>query len=206
MNGRAGNPEGGIGGLILAGGRARRMGGVDKGWVEWRGRPLVAWVAERLRPQVDSLVVSANRTLERYRTLGATVVADEGDFRYQGPLAGIAAGLAATPCRWLAVVPCDAPCLAEDLVARFWDAARREEERVPPPVFVAHDGKRPQWTFLLLHQDHRPRVEEFLAAGGRRVEAWVVRQPHRFVSFADRLSAFANANSLEELHRLVGCV
>ncbi len=108
-------------GLILAGGEGRRMGGVDKGWVLWHDRPLVVWVQERLRPQVGSLLISANRSLERYAALGLPVVRDDVP-GFAGPLAGIAAGLAAAPTDWLVTAPCDSPLLPRDLVARFRSA------------------------------------------------------------------------------------
>ena len=93
-------------GLVLAGGRARRMAGRDKGLIELAGRPMVHWVVQRLVPQTASVLISANRNVERYADLGFEVIRDVDD-GFLGPLAGISAGLtqAATP--WLVTVPCD---------------------------------------------------------------------------------------------------
>src|SRR5512134_30781 len=100
-----------ITGLVLAGGRGERMGGADKGWVQYRGRPMIEWVVERFRPQVGQLLISANRNLERYAAL-AHVVADSDSGAtdaYAGPLAGVLAGLHCAQTDWIAIVPCDAP-------------------------------------------------------------------------------------------------
>ncbi|MBW7656927.1 molybdenum cofactor guanylyltransferase [Hydrogenophilus thermoluteolus] len=200
-------------GLILAGGEGRRMGGVDKGWVTWRDKPLIAWAIERLRPQVTQLLVSANRSLERYRALGYPVVNDAPEWRFAGPLAGIAAGLAAAASDWVVTVPCDAPLLPRDLVARFLAAAHaagafaamRDANRAGeelPPVFFAHDGARAHPVFLLLHRAHLPSLTAFLATNRRRIDAWYGTLPHSAVSFADEPDAFANCNDPESLAQL----
>ncbi|GAB6050701.1 molybdenum cofactor guanylyltransferase [Hydrogenophilus islandicus] len=191
-----------ITGLVLAGGEGRRMGGEDKGWVTWRGRPLVTWVIERLAPQVAGIVISANRTLERYRALGYPVVTDAPEWRFAGPLAGIAAGLSAAPTEWVVTVPCDAPLLPHDLVARFVAEIGPSDAPSTPPVLYAHDGERPHPVFLLLHRAHLPSLTAFLATGRRRIDAWFGTLPHRAVSFADEPDAFANCNDPDELARL----
>src|SRR6476659_4895176 len=100
--------------VILAGGRGQRMGEVDKGLQPLRGRGLVEWVLERIDPQVDELLIIANRNLERYLELGYPVVRDRiPDFA--GPLAGLHTGL-------ILVVPCDTPLLPDDLVSRLQEA------------------------------------------------------------------------------------
>ncbi|BBD78309.1 molybdenum cofactor guanylyltransferase MobA [Hydrogenophilus thermoluteolus] len=202
-------------GLILAGGEGRRMGGVDKGWVTWRDKPLIAWAIERLRPQVTQLLVSANRSLERYRALGYPVVSDAPEWRFAGPLAGIAAGLAAAPSEWVVTVPCDAPLLPRDLVARFLAAAHKAgvlarpgvhgaetTHDTLPPVFFAHDGVRAHPVFLLVHRAHLPSLTAFLATNRRRIDAWYGTLPHSAVSFADEPDAFANCNDPESLAQL----
>jgi len=108
----------GICGLVLAGGQGRRMGGVDKGLQPLRGRPLMQHVIDRLRPQVDSVLINANQNLERYAEFGCPVVPDRvGGFA--GPLAGLDAGLHATDAPMIVTVPCDSPFLPHDLVARL---------------------------------------------------------------------------------------
>lgn len=107
-----------ITGIILAGGLGRRMGGVDKGLQLLDGRPLVRHVAERLAPQVDQLLINANRSQADYAALGYPVLADEiPDFA--GPLAGLHAALSAATTAWVVTVPCDSPYLPLDLVSRL---------------------------------------------------------------------------------------
>ena len=108
-------------GLILAGGRGQRMGGVDKGWSMYRGRPLIVSVIERLRPQVGPLLISANRNIERYAELG-TVVEDATDRKRRIVCRAIdrrASGLRRAHTEWIAIVPCDTPHVPGDLVRRL---------------------------------------------------------------------------------------
>jgi molybdopterin-guanine dinucleotide biosynthesis protein A len=127
-----------ITGVILAGGEGRRLGGVDKGLQELRGRPMVQWVLERLAPQVDTVLISANRNLQRYAAFGCPVLPDRiPDFA--GPLAGLHAALtqAATPL--VATVPCDSPFLPADLVARLHAALMADQAELA----VARAGTGP---------------------------------------------------------------
>ena len=105
-------------GLVLAGGQARRMAGEDKGLVSLGNRPMLSWVLERFAPQVDEVLISANRNLDRYAEFGRQVVTDEMT-GFLGPLAGLAAGLATSRTPWLVMVPCDSPFLPHDMVMRL---------------------------------------------------------------------------------------
>ena len=114
-------------GLILAGGRGSRMGGTDKGLQPLRGMPMAMHVLWRLAPQVIDVVINANRNLGAYEGFGRTVVPDaSADF--QGPLAGMLAGLPYCETEWMMVVPCDTPHLPTDLVARLLEAAELFKE------------------------------------------------------------------------------
>src|SRR4051812_10033640 len=116
----------GVTGLVLAGGLGRRMGGVDKGLQRLRGRPMVAWVLERLTPQVDEVLINANQNLDTYATFDHRVVPDEiGGFA--GPLAGLHRGLTEARHALVATVPCDSPFLPEDLVRRLRSALEAED-------------------------------------------------------------------------------
>jgi molybdenum cofactor guanylyltransferase len=180
-------------GLVLAGGRGSRLGGVDKGWIEWRGRPLAAHAIERLAPQVDHLLISANRNRERYRALGHAVIADRvAD--YGGPLAGLQAGLAACTTPLLATVPCDAPWLPLDLVARLYAALAAGNTLVA----VAETQGRWQPTFLLCRRSAAPALDDWLAEGKRKVADWLRNMNAVAVPFADE-TAFANFNTPEDL-------
>lgn len=182
-----------ITGLILAGGAGQRMGGADKGLMTYRGRPLVAWAIERLRPQVDELLISANRNLDEYRTFGHPVLTDASNERL-GPLAGLQAGLAACPTPWLITSPCDCPALPIDLVARLLAAA--ETQNASMAVAATAAGMQP--TFQLCRRDLLPALDAYLAGGGRKLLTWCRSQGAVEVVFADA-EAFANLNSPADL-------
>jgi molybdopterin-guanine dinucleotide biosynthesis protein A len=194
-----------ITGLILAGGEGRRMGGVDKGLLELGGQALVGRAADRLRPQVGSIIVSANRNLERYRALGFepiadTVVADnphdteDHDRRSAGPLAGVLAGLERCTTDWMACVPCDSPAFPADLVARLGTSA---QEANAPAAYAATDaGAHP--VFMLVRRDLVPGLRRFLAEGGRRVLEWHGSVSAVSAHFPDE-ACFTNINTPEDL-------
>lgn len=180
-----------VSGLILAGGAGRRVGGADKGWLEHQGTPLVHHVHSRLAPQVDEIIISANRSQARYATLGRVVGdthrSDEAD--YAGPLAGIEAGLAAAHNDWVLCVPCDTPELPRDLLATLWAGLGRAR------LAVACCGGHWQPTVCLLHQSLQGAAAAALAAGERKLRAWQAAQAMVLVDFADA-AAFANINEL----------
>lgn len=178
-----------ITGLILAGGRGRRMGGADKGLLMLDGRAMIEHVIGRLRPQVNAIVISANRNLERYRQFARDVICDVHP-NHSGPLAGIASGLQNVETDYLAVVPCDAPLFSRTLVARLVDAIQHAKANVA----VAHDGARLQQAFLLLKRSIRDDVEKYLAEGGRKIETWLARHKVATADFSDCRGAFTNVN------------
>jgi len=189
-----------ITGLVLAGGRGQRLGGVDKGLQPWHGRPLVDHAIARLAPQVGELMISANRHAADYAARGARVLADaSGDF--PGPLAGVLAGLRAAATPWLAVVPCDAPLLPLDLVERL--AGGLGDGRA---AVVQRDrgglGPRLEPVCCLLSTALADDLAQYLGEGGRQVEAWLVRHaaPVRFDRPEDA-AAFANINTPDDLAR-----
>jgi len=120
-------------GVILAGGRATRMGGVDKGLVQIGGRPMIAWVVDTLRSQVADVLINANRNHDSYRGFGCDVV-DDGDSEFRGPLAGMVSGMRAARTPYIAVVPCDSPLLHGSLVQRLHDAARASGAPIAAPM------------------------------------------------------------------------
>ncbi len=187
-----------ISGLVLAGGRGLRMGGVDKGLQPFRGRPLVDHAIARLAPQVAEVMVSANRNAEAYAARGVRVLADPGaDF--PGPLAGMLAGLRAARTTWLAVVPCDSPLLPADLVERL---ARGIADGARGAVVQREDGgeRRLEPVCCLLATTLADELARSLDAGDRKVEAWLRR--HATPVLFDRQDddgAFANFNTLDEL-------
>ena len=178
--------------VILAGGRATRMGGDDKGWVPLAGQPLIAHVLERLRPQVDEVLINANRSQARYRQLAPVIGDAQADF--QGPLAGMLAGLTAARHDWVLFVPCDGPALPLDLMTRFRAAITPDTDLV-----VAHDGEHLQPVVALLRRALRPSLSQALADGERKTGAWFARHRMAVVPFADLPDAFVNLNSPAEL-------
>ncbi|MGU5716152.1 molybdenum cofactor guanylyltransferase MobA [Aeromonas taiwanensis] len=178
--------------VILAGGRATRMGGDDKGWVPLAGKSLIEHVLDRLRPQVDEVLINANRSQARYQTL-APVIGDGND-DFQGPLAGMQAGLAAARHDWVLFVPCDGPALPLDLMTRFRAAITPDTDLV-----VAHDGEHLQPVVALLRRTLLPSLRQALADGERKTGAWFARHRMAVVPFADLPDAFVNLNSPDDL-------
>jgi molybdopterin-guanine dinucleotide biosynthesis protein A len=183
-----------ITGLVLAGGRAARMGGIDKGLVEFGGRRLVERVIERLSPQVGSLLISANRNIDTYRALGLPVLLDanDGPEPFPGPLAGMLAGLRAARTPWLATAPCDAPFLPADLVRRL--AASLGVSRAS----VAYVGDAIEPVFCLLQTDLADDLAAALAHGERRAAAWL-RGIGAAPAVFPRGDDFANFNTLQDV-------
>ena len=181
-------------GVVLAGGQGRRMGSVDKGLQPLRSKPMVEWVIERLAPQVDEVLINANRNLERYAAFGRRVIPDEiGGFA--GPLAGLHAGLKAASHPIVVTVPCDSPFLPSDLVSRLQQSLGEKD------LAVAKTGDQPHPVFALMKRQVRESLEAFLAAGGRKIDAWYAALEVVEVSFDDEADAFRNINTLEELKR-----
>jgi len=186
-------------GVVLAGGRGRRMGGVDKGLVELQGRALVAWVIERLAPQVGALIVNANQNVERYAAFGHPVVSDAVS-GFAGPLAGLHAALAAARTAWVATAPCDSPFLPHDLVARLWRGAVDAQATLA----VARTFDHPHPVFALVRRDVGPHLGAFLQAGGRKIDAWYATLATVEVAFDDEADAFRNINTAAELAAAAG--
>lgn len=182
-----------VGAVVLAGGRARRFGGQDKGLILLGGEPLAAWVIRCLRPQVHSLVLSANRNLESYAALGQVVTdAIPGQ---PGPLAGIHAGADSLGCEWALTVPCDAPFLPSDLISRLHAGALH----AGVDAVYAADDRQAHYTVLLLRRALTAGIPAFLAAGGRRVQDWLAQLRARPVLFRDDPYAFFNINTPADL-------
>lgn len=183
-----------ITGVILAGGRATRMNGADKGLMHYDGAALVQHVITGLRPQVHTIMISANRNLPEYETEGYPVVSDTPP-QFLGPLAGIASALEHITTAWALIVPCDAPRLAADLAERLLRAAPANR----PNPRVAHDGHALQPVFCLVPRSARRALQRYLDRGGRSVREWLQREGALEVSFSDCPEAFANLNCLSDI-------
>jgi molybdopterin-guanine dinucleotide biosynthesis protein A len=198
-----------ITGLILAGGRGTRMGGVDKGLQLWGEHPLVWHALELLKPQVGSVIVNANRHAADYQRLGVPVFPDALS-DYPGPLAGFAVGLQAAQTPYLMTVPCDSPRFPLDLVSRLALALQEHSAdiaMVSAPE-TADDGSvvmRAQPVFCLLSTNLKSSLLEFLVSGQRKIDRWTGLHRTVLVPFnlaQDDPNAFANINTLAELNSL----
>ncbi len=198
-------PASDITGLILAGGRGSRMGGVDKGLQNFNGMPLALHTMLRLAPQVGGLMINANRNLAAYESFGVPVWPDVlPDFA--GPLAGFLTGLERCETPWLATVPCDTPLFPHDLVARLSESAQAQEAEIAMAAGREEDGQlRTQPVFCLLRVELLESLVRFTQGGGRKIDAWTARHRTVTVPFdapGDEARAFCNANTLAQLHQL----
>jgi len=181
-------------GLILAGGKGSRMGGVDKGLQNFRGKRLVDHVYERLAPQVGGVIINANQNHEEYKTFGVRVVSDAiGGFA--GPLAGLHAGLSISKRSFLASVPCDSPFLPADLIERLYERI----DETGAELAVAKTGDQPHPVFSLMRRGVLDHLADFLKEGGRKIDTWYATLNVVEVAFDDEADAFSNFNTLEEL-------
>jgi molybdopterin-guanine dinucleotide biosynthesis protein A len=189
-----------ITGLILAGGRASRMGGVDKGLQNHRGLPLALHALLRLQPQVGELIINANRNLGAYESFGVPVWPDVlTDFA--GPLAGFMAGMEHATTPWLISVPCDSPGFPDDLVARLAQAASDADAQIAMPVTLEEGERRTQPVFCLMQTQLLESLVAYTQGGGRKIDAWTAQ--HRVVEVPfDDARAFFNANTLADLQQL----
>jgi len=196
-----------ITGLILAGGRGRRMNGVDKGLQSYRGQPLAMHALQRLAPQVGKILISANRNAAVYQAMGATLGAPalrDTLPGYEGPLAGFLTGLEHCDTPYLATTPCDCPHFPANLVERLADALVRHDAEVAVAASLEHGAPRPHPVFCLLRTGLRDSLRVFMAAGERRVSAWTAQHRRVEVLFdnPDNPNAFSGANTLDELRQL----
>lgn len=198
-----------ITGLILAGGRGSRMGGVDKGLQNFNGIPLALHTLMRLGPQVESVMVNANRNLSAYESFGSSVWPDaSADFA--GPLSGFLVGLERTETPYMLTVPCDTPRLPLDLAERLAEALVREDADIAMAAApeTKDDGSteiRAQPVFCLLKIELSESLVKFTHAGGRKIDAWTAQHKTVVVPFDapnDDPLAFANVNTLNELQAL----
>ncbi len=171
------------------------MGGTDKGLLSLLGKPMIEHVIDRLRPQVDELLVNANQNLETYSSLGCRVVPDTMP-GFAGPLAGLQAGLMAARHELVATVPCDSPFLPADLIARLKTELLAQNSQLA--VAVTHN--QPQPVFCLCHRDILPLLTRFLQQDGRKISDWHSMLNIAAVNFDDQADAFMNINTPQDLN------
>lgn len=182
--------------LILSGGRARRMKGLDKGFVDLNGKPMIQHVLDNLGSGFRQVMVSTNRDNAAYKELGCKLVADKltGSL---GPLAGIHAGLSEAKTKHVFVVPCDTPYISKEVCQRLYHTLQASSDLMA----VAHDGERLHATVAVIDVSVREKLECYLLQGGRRMMSWYKEQAALEVDCSDLKSCFTNINTLAELER-----
>jgi molybdopterin-guanine dinucleotide biosynthesis protein A len=176
--------------IVLAGGRGKRIRGNDKGLQPYKNKRLVEHVIEKISPQVDEIIISANRNLAEYRNLGLPVVTDNND-RFDGPLAGIANALPSCSHQWVLVVPCDMPDLPENLVTSMWQHTKHSR------LITVSANNRLQ-LILLMHSSLLASINEFLANNQHSVMRWVDSADHYTIAM-DNEAHFRNINTCDDL-------
>jgi len=196
--------------VILAGGKGRRLDGQDKGLVELNDIPLIEYVLERITPQVNTLIINANRNQAHYEKYGYSVISDHlSDF--QGPLAGVVAAMTAVNTSYLLTLPCDAPFIPHDLVDRMLsqlamqfpanhskDVQTKDVQTKKEMIVVAHDGKQLQTVHALIPVALLQSLQTFLHTDQRKVEDWYQQHELLITDFSDIPHAFVNINTQKQ--------
>lgn len=186
-----------VAGVILAGGRARRMNNRDKGLVHFKGRPMVSYAIAALTPVVDCVLINANRNIEQYRQFGWPVISDQTD-SFDGPLAGILTAMIHADADVLVVIPCDSPLIkTEHLRKLLFSRAENNAD-----VAVAFDGIRLHPVFLAITTALQTSLRDYLADGQRKAAAWLAQQNLVRVDFSRESEIFSNINTMDELAML----
>ena len=190
-----------ITGLILAGGRAQRMGGIDKGLIPFHNKALIESAIARLSSQVGSILINANRNVTKYASYGYPVIPDETP-DFSGPLAGFSAGLKTFNTPYLLTSPCDSPLLPIDLGIKLAAEMERGDFQLVYASSKETDGKIwAQPVFCLMHTNLQESLNAFLQKGDLKIDRWFKEVRSSTVVFDDP-QAFANVNTPEELKQL----
>jgi molybdopterin-guanine dinucleotide biosynthesis protein A len=186
-------PTDNITGVILAGGKARRMDGEDKGLITLQDRAMIDYIITALRPQVSNIIINANRNPEQYGIYGLPVIADMLD-DYLGPLVGMATGMHTTDKSYIVTVPCDSPFIPGTLVETLYHSLHISDA----DISVAHDGERMQPVFALLRCELLPSLLAFLDEGGRKIDTWYSQHRLAIADFSRSPDTFLNLNTPED--------
>ena len=180
--------------VILAGGKARRMGGEDKGLLLYQQQPLISYAIDVLGKQVDSLIINANRNIEQYQAFGYTVISDSLD-DFCGPLAGMLSAMQTVSTDYILTAPCDSPNISSQLRQRLMETLLAEQA----DIAVAHDGERLQPVFCLIPSRLKDELADYLEQGGRKIDLWLARYKLAIVDFSDQAESFINFNHPEDV-------
>lgn len=183
-----------ITGIILAGGRARRMDEQDKGLVALAGKPMIEYVIKAFESQVGSIIINANRNQTTYEKYGYPVIADQIE-GFCGPLAGMASGMQASTTTYVVTAPCDSPFIPSDLVEKLYTNLKQDKAE----ICAAYCNGRLQPVFILMQTDLLPSILDFLNNGERKIDKWFEKHRLAIADFSDQPDTFININSVEEL-------
>jgi molybdopterin-guanine dinucleotide biosynthesis protein A len=186
-------------GVILAGGRATRMGHQDKGLVNYHGQPLIYYAIGALRPAVAQVIINANRNIADYRHFGHLIVSDHTD-SFDGPLAGVLAVMGATHADILLVMPCDCPLIKTRHIQKLLLALNETHA----DIAVAYDGKQRHNVFFAVRTSLQQGLQAYLASGQHKVGTWQNLHHLIPVDFSHEPEIFTNINTMHELSRLEG--
>ncbi len=190
-----------ITGLILAGGRAQRMGGIDKGLIPFLGKPLIESVIAKLKPQVQTIIINANRNITKYASYGYPVIMDEQP-DFSGPLAGFSVALKHCKTSYLLTSPCDSPLLPSNLAESLIAEMERGDFQLVYASSKEADGKIwAQPVFCLMRSTLQESLTTFLSKGDLKIDRWFKELRSSTVIFEDP-QVFANVNTPEELKLL----
>jgi len=190
-----------ISGIILAGGEGKRLGGVDKGLFKYNNKPLVEYTIDTITPQVDEIIISANRNQQRYQQYTSKVVSDNSE-QYLGPMAGITAALAHCSHDWVLIVACDTPFLPDNIIDKFLKNTSRQKlsssklsnnKPAHNNLYIAQADNKLQ-LLILLHKSLHHSIKQAVDVGQLRLMHWVKSQAAEIVVFKDK-TAFKNFNN-----------
>lgn len=187
-----------ITGVILAGGRAKRMGGQDKGLVSVRGQPMIKLIIEQLALQVNDIIINANRNIEQYKLFNHPIISDHDSDNFYGPLAGMLSTMKASNTDYILSVPCDSPFLPLNLSERLLTVLLNHNA----DISVVHDGERMQPVFALIATRLTDSLQAFLDNGDRKIDLWYKQHHTVLADFSDYKNISLNINTPDELKKL----
>jgi len=187
-----------ISGVILAGGRAKRMGGQDKGLLSVNNQPMIKLILEQLAPQVNNIIINANRNIEEYQKFHHPVISDDNSSDFHGPLAGMLSAIKSSNSDYILSVPCDSPFFPADLSQRLLDKLLNHNA----DICVVHDGERMQPVFALIKTSLADSLQAYLDGGDRKIDLWYQQHHTVLADLSDCKNISLNINTPEELRNL----
>ena len=182
--------------VILAGGKGRRMGGQDKGLVNYKNHSLVQHVIDAISLQTSQIVINANRNVDEYATFGYPVIEDTlTDF--QGPLAGFVATMSSVTTDYILTLPCDGPVITENYVTKMLQGLNQTEAELA----IASDGSRMQPVYALIPVNLKNSLNQYLASGERKIDCWYQQHDFTLVEFEADSEFFTNINTPQDLKK-----